>query len=59
MERKCYWIWLSRINNINTLVLYQLLEKYKDPERIWELTFAKLVKEGLDFYTAEYIRTKL
>ncbi len=55
MERKCYWIWLSRINNINTLVLYQLLEKYKDPERIWELTFAKLVKEGLDFYTAQSI----
>lgn len=55
MEKQCYWIWLSRIENINTIVLYQLLEKYEEPENIWKLTFTQLVKEGLDFYTAQSI----
>lgn len=55
MEKQCYWIWLSRIENINTIVLYQLLEKYKEPENIWKLNFTQLVKEGLDFYTAQSI----
>lgn len=55
MNKQCYWIWLSRIENISTTVLYQLLEKYKEPENIWKLTFAQLVAEGIDFYTAQSI----
>lgn len=55
MEKQFYWIWLSRIENVHTIVLYQLLEKYKQPENIWKLSFAQLVKEGLDFFTAQSI----
>ena len=32
-----YWIWLSRIKNVNCIQKELLLNKYKTPERIWNL----------------------
>ena len=32
-----YWIWLSRIKNVNCIQKEMLLNKYKTPERIWNL----------------------
>lgn len=35
LERKKYWIWLSLIKGIGVKSKQKLLEKYKDPERIY------------------------
>ena len=32
-----YWIWFSRINKIGAKTQYELLKKYKTPEKIWGL----------------------
>lgn len=37
-----YWIWFSRINKIGARTQNELLEKYKTPEKIWNLTKEEL-----------------
>ena len=37
-----YWIWFSRINKIGAKTQYELLKKYKTPEKIWGLGKAEL-----------------
>lgn len=37
-----YWIWFSRINKIGTMAQKKLLDKYKNPEIIWNLTEKEL-----------------
>ena len=32
-----YWVWLSSINNLSLDIIYKLLERYKEPEKIWYL----------------------
>ena len=50
-----YWIWFSRINKIGTKTQNKLIEKFENPEKIWnltekELTEIKLEKENNDFF---------
>lgn len=33
-----YWVWFSRINKIGAKTQNELLEKYKTPQKIWNLT---------------------
>lgn len=42
-----YWIWFSRINKIGAKLQKELLDKYKSPKNIWNLTEEKLIKEKL------------
>ena len=37
MQELAYWIWLSRIEDINRKALFKLLEKYKTPENLWNM----------------------
>ena len=37
-----YWIWFSRINKIGAKTQNKLLEKYHNPEEIWNLTKKEL-----------------
>lgn len=37
-----YWIWFSRINKIGAMAQKKLLDKYKNPEIIWNLTEKEL-----------------
>lgn len=39
-----YWIWLSRIEGLGPIKIKSLLEKYKTPEKIWNLTKQELMK---------------
>lgn len=39
-----YWIWFSRINKIGAKTQNMLLEKYKTPEKIWNLRKNELAK---------------
>ena len=41
-----YWVWLSNINNLKLNIIYKLLERYKEPEKIWYLDKKDL--ESLD-----------
>ncbi len=52
MDEKCYWIWLSKIENINSKTLQYLIEKYKKPQEIWNKKINELLLDGIDFYTA-------
>lgn len=38
-----YWIWLSRIKGLGPIKIKQLLDIYKTPERIWELSKKELM----------------
>lgn len=38
-----YWIWLSRIEGLGPIKTKELLEKYKTPEKIWELNKEQLL----------------
>ena len=42
-----YWIWLSRIEGLNPKFLNNLLEKYKNPETIWNKTKEDLIEDGI------------
>lgn len=52
MDEKCYWIWLSKIENVNSKTLQYLIEKYKEPQQIWNKKLNELLLDGIDFYTA-------
>jgi len=49
-----YWIWFSRINKIGVKTQNDLLEKYKTPEKIWNLTKEEL-KQNVNDKQAEII----
>lgn len=39
-----YWVWFSRINEIGAKAQNELLKKYKNPEKIWNLRKSELNK---------------
>lgn len=41
-----YWIWFSRLNKIGAKTQNNLLEKYKTPEKIWNLSKEELQKNN-------------
>lgn len=48
-ENNKYWIWLSRLKNIKCTQKEMLLNKFKTPEKIWELKENELSQiDGLD-----------
>ena len=44
LEQKRYWIWLSLIKNLGSKRKQILLEKYKTPETIYNLTEKELIE---------------
>lgn len=44
IEEKKYWIWLSLIKNLGTKKIENLLEIYKTPQKIYQLSKEKLLK---------------
>ena len=46
IEEKKYWVWLSLISNLGSKKILKLLEIYKTPKRISELTKEELLKNG-------------
>lgn len=47
MENKKYWIWLSRLENVSTSSKNKLIEKYKTPINIFNLTKQQLRRENI------------
>jgi len=47
MSDKKYWIWLSSLTGITPRRKYMLLERFKDPARIWEASESELKASGL------------
>ena len=51
-----YWIWLSRIENIGSIKLQKLLEKFKTPVNIWNASLNELTKiDGIGEKNADQI----
>ena len=42
-----YWIWLSRIEGLSPKILSDLIEKYKEPKKIWNKTEEELIENGI------------
>lgn len=59
MEELKYWVWLSRIESIPPKTLLYLLDKYKDPRKIWNVTKEELVLDGIKESYANRITDKL
>ncbi|MCL2383658.1 MAG: hypothetical protein FWC79_05950 [Oscillospiraceae bacterium] len=55
MEELSYWIWLSRIEYINKKLLFDLLEKYKTPQNLWNVTKKELLRIGISEKVSEKI----
>lgn len=56
LESKKYWIWFSLIRNLGSRRKLKLLEKYKNPEKIYFLTKEELLKvEGIGDETVKNI----
>ena len=56
LEHKKYWIWLSLIPNLGSIKKQRLLELYKNPEKIYRLTFEQLIEvKGIGEKLAESI----
>ena len=55
MEDLKYWIWLSRIENISSIVLLRLLERFKSPKQIWNLKKEEIIETGETSKSAEKI----
>lgn len=56
LEQKKYWIWLSLIKNLGSKRKQKLLERYKQPETIYNLTKKELLQvEGIGEQLAENI----
>ena len=56
MQNK-YWIWLSRlIDTVSLNSLKKLLEFYKSPEKIWNLSKYDLIRHGLSFFEASQVK---
>lgn len=58
MNSKKYWIWLSRLSNVNARDLNNLLKKYKTPENIWRLNFNELLENNIKNEQIEEILNK-
>ncbi len=43
-----YWIWLSRIEKINSKTIEKLLHTYKTPKEIWKQTSKELLDNGIE-----------
>jgi DNA processing protein len=50
-----YWIWLSRIDNISSLVLLNLIKRYKTPNELWNKTKEQLILDGINKNVIEKI----
>lgn len=50
-----YWIWLSRIEGLDTKTMEKLLNFYKTPDRIWKQTKEELLTLGIETSKAEEI----
>lgn len=59
MEELKYWVWLSRIESIPPKTLLYLLDKYKNPRKIWNVTKEELVLDGIKESYANRITDKL
>lgn len=46
MKEDIYWIWLSRLK-LKPIILKQLLERYKSPKNIWNLSKEQLIKDEI------------
>ena len=55
MEELKYWIWLSRIEGLNPKLLWDLIEKYKNPKEIWNKTKEELISDGIKEIYADRI----
>ncbi len=56
IEEKAYWVWLTLIQNLGSRRIINLLNKYKKPERIWNLTKEQLMYvDGIGEKIAENI----
>lgn len=47
MVDKEYWIWFSRIDNLTPKVLNELLEKFKSPKKLFEVSKEELLLSGI------------
>lgn len=54
-----YWVWLSRIEGLNTKLLNDLLKKYDSPKILWSKTKEELVQEGLKEIYADRITNNI
>ena len=55
MEDIEYWIWLSRIENLNPKVKNDLVKKYVNPKVLWNKTKEELIEDGIKEKHAEEI----
>lgn len=56
LENKKYWIWLNRINGLGIRKKQKLLQKYHNPQNIWNLSFEELINiEGIEESLAKEI----
>ena len=56
MEDLKYWVWLSRIENVGSIKLQKLLEKFNTPINIWNAGKEELLKiEGIGKETVKQI----
>ena len=52
-----YWIWISRIKKVQNKTLLKLLEKYKLPNQIYELSYYELLKNQVkEFEIVEILK---
>lgn len=60
VEEKKYWIWLSLIKNLGTKKIKKLLETYKTPQKIYQLSKEELLKVPRNWggYSNKYIELK-
>ena len=58
MEDLKYWIWFSRLENLNPKKLYDLIKEFKEPKEIFNKSKDELIKYGIKEKDAERI-TKL
>lgn len=58
MQNIEYWVWLSRIENVEPIILLNLIQKYKSPKIIWNKTEKELLKENIDKDTVNKIINK-
>lgn len=42
-----FWIWMSRLN-IKPIIKYNLIQKYKEPKRVYKLTKEELLGNGIE-----------
>lgn len=47
MEDLKYWIWLSRLDNLNPKKLLELLKEFKEPKLLYNMSKEELIKLGI------------